>query len=320
MLRPMQILLVSAMCMVLPAHAAESGRQVDPGWLQTLAFAAHQTEYSGTFVYQHGGHVETSRIVHLVDAAGEHERIESLDGPRREIIRNNGQTWCVLGGDRSVRMERVGERRTFPDLLPDQLTSLNQNYQIREAERARVAGFDAQAIIFQPRDGLRYAHKMWAHLGSGLLLKSVMLDEKGVPVEQYAFTQLTVGGNQDRSWVTAQPKGVEKTASLPVTLKLENHPWRVDAVPAGFKKVVEVSRPLRGRKQPVIHLVYSDGLAGISIFVEPEHRPDESLGLTSHGAVHIFSRSMNGFRVTVVGEVPARTVVQVADSVRYAGQ
>jgi sigma-E factor negative regulatory protein RseB len=317
--RSLCVLAVSALCAALPAQA-DPVRQVEQGWLQTLAFAAHQTEYSGTFVYQHGNHVETSRIVHLVDGGGEYEHLESLDGPHREIIRSNGQTWCVLGEQRSVRVEKGNGRRTFPDLLPDQITALNQNYQIREAERARVAGFETQAIVFQPRDGLRYAHKMWAHLDSGLLLKSVMLDEKGTPVEQYAFTQLTVGGNIDRSWLATLPKKLEKAASQPAAIKLEASPWRVDVIPAGFKVVAEMRRPLRDRKQPVIHLVYSDGLAGISVFIEPERRPGETVGLTSHGAVHVFTRTLDGFRVTVVGEVPARTVVQVADSVRYAGQ
>lgn len=299
---------------------AEPGKAIDPGWLQTLAFAAHQTEFSGTFVYQHGSHVETSRIVHLLDAQGEHERLESLDGPHREVYRNRGQVWCVLGDHRSIRIEQSANRRSFPDLLPEQLTALNENYQIREGERARVAGFETQAIIFKPRDGLRYSHKMWAHLDSGLLLKSIMLDEKGMPVEQYAFTQLNVGSNIDRAWLAAVTAPPEVMQPKPAVVKLGNTGWRADAMPVGFKKLTEIRRPLRDRKQPVIQQVYSDGLAGISVFIEPEHRPDEVGGLTSHGAINIVSRSLDGFRVTVVGEVPARTVIQIADSVRYAGQ
>lgn len=314
-----RFLILGAVCAAFPVHA-ESGNPVDSGWLQTLAFAAHKTEFSGTFVYQHGSHVETSRIAHLLDAKGEHERIESLDGPHREVYRDNGQVWCVFGDHQSVRVEKSANRRSFPDLLPEQLTSLRENYQIREAERARVAGFEAQAIIFKPRDGLRYTHKMWAHLDSGLLLKSIMFDERGVPVEQYAFTQLSVGDGLDRAWLAsiATPPEVAQAKFPPVALG--NTGWRVDAMPAGFKKLTEIRRPLRDRKLPVIQQVYSDGLAGVSVFIEPERRPDEVGGLTSHGAINIVSRSMDGFRVTVVGEVPARTVIQIADSVRYAGQ
>lgn len=315
----LRILVAGALCATVSAHA-ESGKPVDPGWLQTLAFAAHKTEFSGTFVYQHGNHVETSRIVHLVDAKGEHERLESLDGPHREVYRDNGLVWCVLGDHHSVRIEKSANRRSFPDLLPEQLISLNENYQIREGERSRVAGFEAQAIIFKPRDGLRYSHKMWAHLDSGLLLKSIMLDEKGMPVEQYAFTELSFGSKLDRSWLATVTTPPEAIQSKSAAVKLENTGWRVDAMPIGFKKLTEIRRPLRDRKQPVIQQVYSDGLAGISVFIEPERRPDEVGGLTSHGAINIVSRSMDGFRVTVVGEVPARTVVQIADSVRYAGQ
>src|ERR1035437_5136492 len=76
-------------------------------WLETMAFAAHQTDYSGTFVYQDGmgGHVEVSRITHISDAAGEHERLEGLNGTRREIVSSNDQVWLFLG-DRKVRIER----------------------------------------------------------------------------------------------------------------------------------------------------------------------------------------------------------------------
>jgi len=300
---------------------AEPARQVDSGWLQTIAFAAHQTEFSGTFVYQHGNHVETSRIVHVVDDHGEHERLESLDGPHREVIRSNGQVWCVLGDHQGARIEKGRDRRAFPDLLPEQLTALNQNYLIREGERARVAGYEAQAILFQPRDGLRYAHKMWAHLDSGLLLKSVMLDERGLAVEQYAFTELKLSGNIDRSWIAASkipPEVLRQENAVPAKPGISV--WRVDALPAGFKKVSEMQRAFRERKTPVIHQVYTDGLAGISVFIEPERRGGEGLGLTSHGAINIYNRSVDGYRITVVGEVPARTVVQVADSVRYTGQ
>lgn len=317
--RCLRYLAVGAICVALPAQA-EPGSPVDTGWLQTLAFAAHKTEFSGTFVYQHGSHVETSRIAHLLDAKGEHEHIESLDGPHREVYRDNGQVWCVLGEHQSVRVEKSANRRSFPDLLPEQLTSLRENYQIHEAERSRVAGFEAQAIIFKPRDGLRYTHKMWAHLDSGLLLKSIMLDERGAPVEQYAFTQLSVGKNLDRTWLASVNTPPEVSQPKPALTVLGNTGWRVDAIPAGFKKLTEIRRPLRDRKQPVIQQVYSDGLAGVSVFIEPERRPDEVGGLTSHGAINIVSRSMDGFRVTVVGEVPARTVIQIADSVRYAGQ
>jgi sigma-E factor negative regulatory protein RseB len=296
-------------------------------WLETMAFAAHQTDYSGTFVYQDGmgGHVEVSRITHISDANGEHERLEGLNGTRREIVSSNNQVWLFLG-DRKVRIEKQHAERTFPALLPEQISTLKENYLITQTEEDRVAGFHAHVVTFQPKDNLRYAHKMWAHSVSGLLLKAVVLDERSRVIEQYAFTQLTLGGHVDRTWLEptkAAQLSLKKNQSSPAKLSepVKVSDWQVDSLPGGFKKITEVCRPMRDRKIPVTHLVFSDGLAGISVFIEDlGDRVDVNSGLSSQGSIQIYTRVSGDKLITVVGEVPPRTVIQVAESVRYAGQ
>lgn len=309
--------------------------QDDLKWIETMAFAARQTNYSGTFIYQYGSHVETSRITHVVDANGEHGRLESLDGLRREIVRNNGEVWCYLG-DKKVKVEGHASDREFPALLQDVqlLSRINQNYVVTQAGEARVAGFHAHAIYFQPRDNQRYAHKMWADSNSGLLLKAEVIDEHGDIVEQYAFTQLTLGGDVDRSWITPDAEGPAGNSNLhaavsPKTPSASAPPaapngasgWQVDAIPPGFLKIAEVRRAMHARRASAIQMVYSDGLAGISVFIEDDDGDDDDAGgLTSQGAIQVYSKVMDGHLVTVVGEVPPQTVIEVADSVRYAGQ
>ena len=314
-------------------------------WLQTMAFAAHQTDYSGTFVYQYGDHVETSRITHVVDHDGEHGRLESLDGARREIIRHNDQVWCDFGNGK-VKVEQRQSGREFPALLPEQITLLNNNYLIKPAEEVRLAGFHAHAMVFQPKDNLRYTHKMWADSVSGLLLKSEVLDEHGSVIEQYSFTQLHIGGDIDRKWISAnQPASdmhAHDAAHTHKTHHADGSPyegdphlasnlpkqaatsvasgWRVDTLPDGFKKIAEVRRQLRGKDAPVIQMVFSDGLAGISVFIEQsDNDEDDHEGLSSQGVIQIYSKLVNDQLVTVVGEVPPRTVMQIADSVRNGG-
>lgn len=306
---------------------ADPLRHDDADWLKTLAFAAHQTDYSGTFVYQDGtgGHVEISRITHFTDADGEHERLEGLNGARREIVSSNNQMWLYLG-NRKVKIEKRRGERTFPALLSEQISTLKENYAINQVEEDRVAGFHAHIVVFQPKDNLRYTHKMWAHNESGLLLKAVVLDERSRVIEQYAFTQLMLG-NVDRSWVEAGnpvPKIIKKE-EIPPAIKfdtaLKMSDWQIDALPSGFKKVLEVCRPMRDKTKPVLHVVYSDGLAGISVFIEDAAgREDVNPGLSSQGAIQVYSRISGDKLITVVGEVPPRTVMQVAESVRYAGQ
>jgi sigma-E factor negative regulatory protein RseB len=297
-------------------------------WLETMAFAAHLTDYSGTFVYQDGlgGHVQVSRITHISDAEGEHERLEGLNGSRREMISSNNQVWLFLG-DRKVRIDKQHSEKTFPTLMPEQITALKENYVISQTDEDRVAGFHAHVVVFHPKDNLRYTHKMWAHSESGLFLKAVVLDERARVIEQYAFTQLTIGGNIDRSWIepnreaqSALKINPETRAANPsVTIKPTD--WQVDALPNGFRKIKEICRPLSDRNTPVTHLVFSDGLAAISVFIEElSGRVAVNSGLSSQGSIQIYTRISGDKLITVVGEVPPRTVIQVADSVRYAGQ
>ncbi len=319
-------LLAAALAAATSSAVADPFMQDELNWLQTMAFAAHQTNYSGTFIYQYGSHVEVSRVTHVADSAGEHGRLESLDGTKREIIRHNDQVWCYLGDGR-VRVEQRQGGREFPALLPQQLSLLGDNYVITHGEEGRVAGFHAHAMLFQPKDNLRYAHKMWAHNDSGLLLKAEVLDEHGDVIEQYAFTQLTIGDDIDRKWIsqdTPATSALQKIAVSrgKVTASQKASGWQVDAMPAGFRKIAELRRSLHNKEAPAIQMVYSDGLAGVSIFIENlADNPDVTPGLSTQGIIQIYSKAVDDAHlVTVVGEVPPTTVMQIADSVRYAGE
>jgi sigma-E factor negative regulatory protein RseB len=325
----MQIVKAGMLLVLLPFWTAATLADPlldDADWLRTMAFAAHETNYSGVFVYQAGGRVETSRITHVVDAHGEHERLQGLDGQRREVIRNNDQVWLQLG-DKKVHFEQQRPRRAFPALLPEQIQSLKANYDVVQQEEDRVADYHAHTLLLQPRDTMRYTRKMWAHSESGLLLKAVVLDEHGKVIEQYAFSQLQIGGKIECKWAVPDEKDVARMARhkhlspLPdKNLANVNSGWQVDGLPPGFKKVLEMGRNMRDKQFPVVHMVYSDGLAALSVFVERASDADGyRAGLKSQGAVHIYNRLVGDHLVTVVGELPPRAIIQVADSVRYAG-
>jgi sigma-E factor negative regulatory protein RseB len=318
----MRVGIAFAGLLLVVGNACAEGRQVSLDWLKTMAFAGHQTDYSGVFIYQYGNRVETSRIIHVVESDGEYEKLECLDGPKREIIRHNGHVW-EFHNHKMVRTSSQGSGK-FPSLLPEQLSALSANYLAGQVGMERVAGYDTQVILFQPKDNLRYAHKLWAHNVSGLLLKASVLDDKNKTVEQYTFTQLQIGSGVDRSWIKSAPsmaaQGVS-TQGAPVAVGVPvNSGWVVDALPAGFRKTMEIQRPMRGRHAPVTQLVFSDGLSAISVFIEPDDGDeDDANGLSSRGAMNLYHKLANDHLITVVGEVPARTVMQVADSLRYNG-
>lgn len=304
---------------------AETLTQDDLIGLKKIVIAARQTNYVGTFFYQSGSYIETSRITHVLEGENEHERLEGLDGERSEVIRKNKQVWCFQGDSKLMVASREGTR-TFPALLPEQLALLQENYQISRGEEDRVAGFQAYSVIFQPRDKMRYSHKMWAHKETGLLLKAAVMDDAAKLIEQYSFTQLSIGGEIDRKWIgqhkSATRGTIDHTMSAS-TLREEPHEsgWGVYALPAGFKKITEMNRRFGGNSAPATQLVYSDGLAGISVFIEKlGDKNDIKPGLYSKGAIQIYIKVLNPNLLTVVGEVPSRTVMQVAQSVKFVGQ
>ncbi len=320
----LRIALCGALLIVANAYAEERSSGLD--WLEVAAFAGHQTDYSGVFVYQYGNHVETSNIVHINDAGGEYEKLESLDGPKREIIRHDGQVWSYIN-HQMVQIDSQQGHSRFPFLLPEQLSALNTNYQAKLLGQERVAGYNAQVILFQPKDNLRYTHKVWVHTDSGLLLKASVLGDKNQVAEQYAFTQLQIGGKIDRSWggrcdlVDVHGKDSSNPPKSVKGITPTNSGWVADMLPVGFKKTMEILRSMHGKDAPVVQIVYSDGLSAISIFVEPNDGDEDDVdGLSSRGAVNLYHKVLNQYLITVVGEVPPHTVMQVVDSVRYNGK
>jgi sigma-E factor negative regulatory protein RseB len=287
-------------------------------WLKTANTADHQTNYSGVFVYQYGNHVETSSISHVVESDSEYEKLESLDGPKREIIRHHGQVWCYRNNKMVPVDSRYGAKR-FPLLLPDQLALLSKYYQVKDLGMDRVAGYNTRVVLYQSRDNLRYSHKIWIDTKSGLLLKSAVINEKGQTVEQYAFTELKLGNDVDRSWVTGgMPDNAGPVVSPPAPVAKSG--WVVDALPGGFKKTMEILRPMHGKHSPVIQLVFSDGLSAISVFIErADADEDDNEALTSRGAINLYRKVVDNHLYNVVGEVPPKAVMQILDSIRYNG-
>ncbi len=289
--------------------------------LERIATAARTLNYNGTFVYQHGERVETSRIAHFVDTDGEHEKLETLDGPRREIIRNNDEVLCFYPDAKVVRSQKRITQRSFPALLPQQLSAITEYYTVRAGRPERVAGFDSQAVILEPKDGMRYGHKLWADAESGLLLKALTLNEAHQVVEQFAFTQLNIGSGVTRDMIhpTYQSELSEWRMDRFSHAQISEAEtgWTVSEFPPGFRKVMEMRRTKQGGRVVVTHMVYSDGMAAVSIFIESASGRAVNEGLTRQGAINIYRRTVGDQLVTVLGEAPAATVMQIANSVSF---
>lgn len=284
--------------------------------------AGRSLDYEGTFVYQHGDQLESLRIVHKGGTGKVRERLVSLNGAPREIIRTDSEVRCYLPDENAVLVEhRRADNRNFPALLPDSLAQLKGKYKISVGKQGRVAGRKAVSVHIKSRDAYRYGYLLWADEASGLLLKASLLDEHGGVVEQYMFTQVSIGKPIPESELKPQypTKGIIWQRADDKMPALSTGQWTAARLPAGFSLSTRMMRMLPARKQPVEHLVYSDGLAVVSVFVEKvgdEAKPNVLSGLTHMGAVHAFGKVVDGHQVTVVGEAPALTVDMIGESVR----
>lgn len=314
-----------AVCLALLLAAQASFVKAEPGadaldWVERIYAATNKLSYTGIFVYQHGQLTETSRITRLVDASGAQERVEVLDGSPREIIRINNEVQCYLPGSMTVKVEKLGSNRPLLPILPSQVKDLPENYLIRKGEIERIAGFECQAIVLEPRDKMRYGHKLWADTSTGMLLKAQTLDENNQVVEQFMFTQIKVGGNIPRSELRSKFKGRSKDWRIEesggTVTDLAKAGWTIKAAPAGFRKITEMKRNIAGTPD-VGHIVLSDGLAAVSVFIEPNKSSGKPLGLSRQGAINIFTRKLDNHLVTVVGETPAESVKAVAAGIEY---
>ncbi len=295
---------------------AQSPEALD--WLRRIHEATHKLSYRGTFVYQHDGRTETSRLTRYIDSRGEISKLEVLDGVPREIVRTRDEVKCYLPEARVVKVDRRPGERGFPALLPERVNELARHYDISMGETRRVSGFDCQAVVLTPKDDLRYGYRLYADAATGMLLKAVTVDSTGQEIEQFMFTQLALGGvtrDMVKPRHAAAGWRVEDAAAAPASLP----GWGLSGELPGFHKVVELRRRLESK--PVGQMVYSDGLAAVSVFIEPlEGRSAVRTGLASMGAIHIYTREVANHMVTVVGEAPPASVQRIADSVRYRPQ
>lgn len=314
------VLLAASWISAGTAHAESAQEGEALHWLQKAAAAARQMNYSGVFIHRYGNHVETSRITHAVDGSGEHEKLEALDGPPREVIRNDGQVLCYLPDNKTVITEKRRARKAFPALLPSRVGGLGENYQIKMGAQERVGGHDCRLIIIEPRDAFRYGHVLCAENKTALLLKASLVNQKHETVEQFSFTHLDIGGKIEKSQLLPRLAGKSAARDNPAQVEelAPDTGWVVKQPPPGFTKVMEMKRTMAGKKSPVNHLVLSDGVVAVSVFIEPwAEIANPSQGLSSQGAVNVYARRVADSQVTVLGEVPAATVMQIGNSVVY---
>jgi len=315
----------AALCVAADALAATAAAQDDPrDWLARTDQALSNRNYEGVFVHQHAGESETLRVIHRVDGEGVAERLLSMDGSGREFIRKGTQLICYLPDQRTVLVERSPDSALLLSGLPRIDASSAGQYEIKELARARVSGRATRVVAIAPMDQLRYGYRVWIDEATAMPLKTQLRDSRGGVLEQIVFTSLNMLAHIPRA---ALEPGVDahgyrwiRRDAEPVDSRSLSVSWEASALPPGFRMTASARQTLPAG--PVEHLVFSDGLASVSVFIEQaradgtEPASDDAATLGTSSA---YSTSMRGYRVTAVGEVPPETVRIIAQSIRNAG-
>lgn len=313
---------------VLAQESVESGvdaRQL----LDAMAAASRKLNYAGTFIYQRGNQTDAMQIIHKADGDEEQERLISLTGIAREVVRNNEFVTCIFPDKQHIRIDKSQpHRRLISAQISQPIEKIAENYDFRVAGQDRVAGRNAWIVNVLPRDQYRYGYQLWIDVSSKLLLKSELRDENGRLQELVMFTELEILDDIDDQRLASTLEGVDITwqeqTGSPATpgevRKLndlaDGELWQVEWMPQGFSLSEHTYELLANSPRPVQHLVFTDGLSMVSVFVEKLGDDDSiMIGPSSVGAVNAFARQTEGHQVMVVGEVPQMTVRLMASSV-----
>ncbi|MFZ2296470.1 MAG: MucB/RseB C-terminal domain-containing protein [Polaromonas sp.] len=310
-----------------PTAAAESRTLND--WLMRMHEASRKRAYIGTFVVSSGGAMSSAKIWHVCEGSQQMERVETLTGAPRSIFRHNDQVVTFMPDHKVVRSEKRESLGLFPELFQSVDSHIADFYRVQQAGSERVAGVEADIVNLVPKDRMRFGYRVWTERKNGLVVKLQTLDADGKVLEQAAFSELQLDApvKMDKLiQMMGKVDGyrVEKPVLLKTTASAEG--WVLKAPVAGFKPMSCYKRPVSAgiaaaAGEEPLQWIFSDGLASVSIFVEPldrqRHDKESSLSL---GATQTMTRQLDAYWITVMGEVPMTTLRLFAQGLEHKKQ
>lgn len=300
----------------VPALAAPDDPQV---WLARMTEALATREYDGLFTHSNRLQSESMRIVHRMEGGHSVERLVSLDGSGREIVRTPREVHAYLPDRRVVLVEPRTDEGSLLKALPAPGAQLDAQYVLEMHSGNRLLGRDVRVLEIRPRDAYRYGYRLWLDEKTAMPLRSEVCDQAGRPVERIQFTRLDMhskmSAHETEPSVDASGFRWVRPARPTADRRVAVAGWRPLRVPPGFRLIGTRVQTLPGHPMPVQHLVFSDGFASVSVFIEPGSRnapaPPEASRM---GAASTFTTTLRGFVITAVGEVPPTTVRDIATS------
>lgn len=315
MIKVLQRLFVLFCVATTPVYAENSDGLI---LLEKMSHAMKNLNYQGTVAFMKNGQLDTMKYIHAAKDGVEQERLLSLNSPMREVIRDSGMVSCTFKETQKRVINHRPVSQSFILDLPRQISSLSALYQVKISGEAAVAMRNALVVDIEPRDAFRYRRKIWIDKKQALPLKVEVYSLNGTILEQVVFTD--IGVEQSIPFVQADKRNGEMEIQHIHRVHSESFDkasFTLNFLPPGFNKVFFTRMSMHKSAQPVDHLLLSDGFSSISIYMDDKNEDIES-GLHTVGSVNSFTRIVDDFMVTVMGEVPAKTVELIAQGIYFA--
>lgn len=298
--------------------------------------ASGQVNFRGTLVHMCGGKVDVVKVVHRVENGQVTERVKALDADGREIIRNPDEVMCIMPDQATVlvgpRQSSASHADTLLAPAPSFATVNDVNYRLQMLGSEQVAGHSTEVIAIRPTDNFRFGYRLWLDRERALPLKYELIGEDGSTLEQTLFTEIQYSDSIDRREVEptvimdsfvwqhssdgAAADGADAMEAASVQVGSPTNGWHATETPAGFALMSADYRHDEEGGATTAHLVYSDGLASVSVFIEAEvAEAERQPGMSEMGAMNAYTTMVDEFLVTAVGGVPMRTAKLIALSV-----
>ncbi|KXJ49583.1 MAG: transcriptional regulator [Colwellia sp. Phe_37] len=310
--------LISSLLLMVAISTSVAAAENEPAepWLERLANSLQTLNFSTSFVVVKNNQAEPYHWFHGVDESGDELEILSLlNGPRRDVLRKKNTVSYIEPElpPYSVTSQQISG--PIPAILRGDVGKLAQTYDFISVGRSRVLGRPAQLIRIVSKDPYRYGHWLWLDQKTGMLLKLALVNRTGQLLEQIQFTHLDITAELGESLVQLQQTTLPKTIEIPEGYQEQKLQWQVNWLPEGFARINANRHRISATKKPVEFMLFTDGLIDVSVYVNPSDGNQRATDYVMDGATVVLNQVINGFEVSVVGKIPAKTAKAIADSV-----
>ena len=301
----------------IPVHAKSEGHELITKMLDQV----DKINYRGSFVYIHNGKMDSMEIIHAVIDGEIKEKLVSLNGEPRKVIRDHEETTCVWPLRKLVTVDPSSFYHGIPTIVPKELGSFEEFYQIIPRGMNRVAGQYCQVLAIRPVDNFRYGYILCIQPDTGMLLRAKMIHPRGRVLEEVMFTELEYldSVNEDLLELDIDTTDFRLRRSSYANDQANpviDNPWRFSNLPPGFSVSKVTQSRMPASNELVKHLVLSDGVASVSVFIMKPNSPGQIReGISQRGAINAFSTGLKDLQITVLGEVPDETVKLIGSSI-----